>query len=132
LFSKEDKLYVMITQNVEPNDKIEMTTVTSVLEKLRMKKMDNEFRLVDGKFQAGRGKDYSPEELTIIKTFRFEGESDPSDSSIIYIIEANDGLIGYSMDAYGVYSNHDEEEGYDNFIRKIKVENRDEQLIFEI
>ena len=122
----------MITQNAETNDKLEMTTVTSVLEKLRMKKMDNEFRLVDGKFQAGRGKDYSPDELTIIKTFRFEGESDPSDSSIIYIIEANDGLIGYSMDAYGVYSNHDEEEGYDNFIRTIKVENRDEQLIFEI
>ena len=132
MLSKEHKLYVMITHNAETNDKLEMTTVTSVLEKLRMKKMDNEFRLVDGKFQAGRGKDYSADELTIIKTFRFEGESDPSDSSIIYIIEANDGLIGYSMDAYGVYSNHDEEEGYDNFIRKIKVENRDEQLIFEI
>ena len=133
MFTIADKLYVMITQqNVEPSDKIQMTTVTSVLEKLRMKKMDNEFRLVDGKFQAGRGKNYSPDELTIIKTFRFEGESDPSDSSIIYIIEANDGLIGYSMDAYGVYSNHDEEDGYDNFIRTIKVENRDEQLIFEI
>ena len=122
----------MITQNVETSDKIQMTTVTSVLEKLRLKKMDNEFRLENGRFQAGRGKSYSAEDLTIIKTFRFEGESDPSDSSIIYIIEANDGLIGYSMDAYGVYSNHDEEEGYDNFIRRIKVENRDTQLLFEI
>jgi len=122
----------MITQNVEASDKIQMTTVTSVLEKLRLKKMDNEFRLENGKFHVGRGKSYSAEELTIIKTFRFEGESDPSDSSIIYIIEANDGLIGYSMDAYGVYSNHDEEEGYDNFIRRIKVENRDTQLLFEI
>jgi hypothetical protein len=122
----------MITQNVETSDKVQMTTVTSVLEKLRLKKMDNEFRLIDGKFHAGRGKDYSADELRIIKTFRFEGESDPSDSSIIYIIEANDGLIGYSMDAYGVYSNHDEEEGYDNFIRNIQVENRDDQLMFEI
>ncbi|HMF73095.1 MAG TPA: hypothetical protein VK616_16565 [Flavitalea sp.] len=122
----------MATTNFETTDKVQMTTVTSVLEKLRLKKMDNEFRLENGKFQAGRGKSYSTDELTIIKTFRFEGESDPSDSSIIYIIEANDGLIGYSMDAYGVYSNHDEEEGYDNFIRQIKVENRDDQLIFEI
>jgi hypothetical protein len=122
----------MNTQSEDTTDKIQMTTVTSVLEKLRLKKMDNEFRLVDGKFHAGRGKGYSPNELRIIKTFRFEGESDPSDSSIIYIIEANDGLIGYSMDAYGVYSNHDEEEGYDNFVRQIPVENRDEQLIFEI
>lgn len=132
MFTIGYKLFVMITQNVETSDKIQMTTVTSVLEKLRLKKMDNEFRLVDGRFQAGRGKSYSAEDLTIIKTFRFEGESDPSDSSIIYIIEANDGLIGYSMDAYGVYSNHDEEEGYDNFIRRIKVENRDTQLLFEI
>jgi hypothetical protein len=121
-----------MTTNVDTNDKIQMTTVTSVLEKLRMKKMDNEFRFEGGKFHAGRGKSYSSEELTIIKTFRFEGESDPSDSAIIYIIEANDGLIGYSMDAYGVYSDHDDEGGYDNFIRQIKVENRDEQLIFEI
>ena len=127
-----DKLYVMITQNVEPADKIQMTTVTSVLEKLRLKKMDNEFRFENGKFHASRGKSYNADELTIIKTFRFEGESDPSDSSIIYIIEANDGLIGYSMDAYGVYSDHDEEEGYDNFIRKIQVQDRDTQLIFEI
>ncbi|MET0299217.1 MAG: hypothetical protein ABW036_05630 [Flavitalea sp.] len=121
-----------MTTNTATNDKTQMTTVTSVLEKLRLKKMDNEFRLENGKFQAGRGKSYGPDELTIIKTFRFEGESDPSDSSIIYIIEAADGLIGYSMDSYGVYSDHDGEEGYDNFIRQIKVENRDEQLIFEI
>jgi hypothetical protein len=122
----------MITQNSETSDKTQMTTVTSVLEKLRLKKMDNEFRLENGKFHANRGKSYSPDELTIIKIFRFEGESDPSDSSIIYIIEANDGLIGYSMDAYGVYSDHDEEEGYDNFIRNIKIENRDTQLLFDI
>ncbi len=118
--------------HADANTKTEMTTVTSVLEKLRMKKMDNEFRLENGKFHANRGKSYSADELTIIKTFRFEGESDPSDNVIIYIIEANDGLIGYSMDAYGVYSDHSEEEGYDNFIRQIQVENRDEQLIFEI
>ena len=110
----------------------EMRTLSQVLEKLRLKRHDNEFTMKDGFFVTGNGKQYKPEDLTIIKTYRFEGESDPSDSSIIYIIEANDGLIGYSMDAYGVYSNHDEEEGYDNFIRTIKVENRDEQLIFEI
>jgi len=84
----------------------------------------------NGSFNAGRGKSYSPDELTIIKTYRFEGESDPSDSSILYLIQANDGLKGYSLDAYGVYSNHEDEEGYDNFIRQIKVENRDEQMIF--
>jgi hypothetical protein len=110
----------------------EMTTLSSILEKLRLKKMDNEFRWNTEGFSAGKGKFYQPEELTIIKTFRFEGDSDPSDSSILYLIEAKDGLIGYSLDAYGAYSNHEDEEGYDNFIRQVKVENRDDQLIFEL
>ncbi len=119
------KTYIM-------QQKDEMTTLSEVLEKLRRKKIDSEFRLENGQFTAGKGKNYTPEELTNVKTFRFEGDSDPSDSSILYIIEAADGLTGYSLDAYGVYSNHDEEEGYDNFIRQIKVNERDHQLNFEL
>ncbi len=108
----------------------QMTTLSSVLEKLRLKKQDNEFRITpEGCFTAGKGKTYNPQDLLIIKTFRFEGESSPSESAILYVIQAKDGLIGYSMDAYGVYSNHDDER-YDDFIRKIPVEDRDEQLIF--
>jgi hypothetical protein len=107
-----------------------MTTLSSVLEKLRLKKRDNEFRMLPGGFGIGNGKFYTPEDLKIIKTYRFEGDSDPSDSSIIYVIEANDGLIGYSMDAYGAYSNY-EDDGYEDFIRKIPMEERDEQIIFE-
>lgn len=109
-----------------------MSTLAQVLEKLRIKKIDNEFQLKEGVFTVERGKSYDPDELTIIKTYRFEGESDPADSAILYIIEASDGLIGYSIDAYGVYSNHDDGGAYDNFIRQIKVLEREEQLIFEL
>ena len=107
-----------------------MTTLSYVMEKLRLKRKDNEFKISPEGLGIGNGKFYSPEELTIVKTYRFEGPSDPSDASILYVIEANDGLTGYSIDAYGVYSNHDDD-GYDDFIRKIKVEDRDEQQIFE-
>ncbi len=106
----------------------EMTTLTAVLEKLRMKKQDKEFKYSDQGFTVNDQKYYTPDDLTIIKTYRFEGESDPGDSSILYLIEANDKQIGYSLDAYGVYSNHEQE--YDEFIRKIKVEDRDEQILF--
>ncbi len=109
-------------------EKIDMTSLMSVLETLRIRKQDNEFRMTEEGFTAGNGKFYNPEDLLIIKTYRFEGESNPSDSSILYVIEANDGLRGYSIDAYGVYSNH--EEGYNEFIQKIKVEDRDEQILF--
>jgi hypothetical protein len=116
--------------NMEDYKPGEMSTISSVLEKLRIKKRDKEFRMTPEGFTAGTGKYYQPEDLKIIRTYRFEGESDPSDSSIIYLIEANDGLIGYSIDAYGVYSEHDDDT-YDAFIRKIPVEERDEQLIFQ-
>ncbi|WP_159467690.1 hypothetical protein [Dyadobacter sp. 3J3] len=123
----------LITNEPDSNPRItEMATLSHVLEKLRLKKLDNEFRWTEDGFTAGKGKSYNPEDLTIIKTYRFEGESDPADSSILYIIEANDGLTGYSLDIYGVYSDHSGEEGYDNFIRKIPVSDRDEQLIFEV
>ena len=108
-----------------------MTSLLSILEKLRIRKQDNEFKMTPEGFTAGKGKTYAPSELKIIKTYRFEGDSNPSDSSIIYLIEANDGLVGYSLDAYGAYSSHDDEEGYDEFIRKIPMEDRNEQIIFQ-
>lgn len=99
----------------------EMTTLSQVIEKLRLKHQDNEFRLTQEGFSIGNGKFYQPQDLKIIKTFRFEGESDPSDSSILYVLEGNDGTIGYSANAYGAYSNHDDMH-YDDFIRKVPVE----------
>jgi hypothetical protein len=114
------------------DQKIQMNTLSDVLERLRLKKIDNEFRWTPEGFTAGKGKVYTPDQLTIIKTFRFEGESDPSDMEILYLIEGADGLIGYSIDSYGMYSSHEDEQGYDNFIRQIHVKDRDEQLIFEI
>lgn len=112
------------------DQKIPMTTLTSVLERLRVKKHDNEFRMTPQGFTPGNNKYYNPEDLKIIRTYRFEGESDPGDNTIVYLIEAKDGLIGYSMDAYGAYSDHGDD-GYDDFIRKIPVEERDEQQIFQ-
>lgn len=111
--------------------KDEMNTLSQVLNKLTVKGYDNEFSCNREGF-IFNDKAYKPEDLTIVKTYRFEGESDPSDASILYLIKANDGLIGYSIDAYGVYSNHDDEEGYDNFIRQVPVKDNDEQLLFEL
>ena len=107
----------------------EMTTLSQVIEKLRMKRHDNEFLLTPNGFSVGNGKFYQPDDLKIIKTYRFEGESDPADSSILYVIEAKDGLVGYSIDAYGAYSNHDDV-NYDEFVRRMVVDERDDQMVF--
>lgn len=46
----------------------------------------------------------NPEEFTIDEYYRFEGASDPSESSIIYAISSSQGNKGTLVDAYGVYS----------------------------
>jgi hypothetical protein len=106
------------------NAKDQMTTLSGVLEDLRQKKMDKEFIMNEGKFKLADGKSYDANELTIVRTYRFEGNNDPSDSSILYLIETNDGNTGYSIDAYGVYSNHDDD-GYDDFIKEIVVDHHE-------
>ncbi|TKK64592.1 phosphoribosylpyrophosphate synthetase [Ilyomonas limi] len=46
-----------------------------------------------------------PEDFTIDEYYRFEGNSDPADNSIVYAISANDNSIkGVLVDAYGVYA----------------------------
>ena len=109
-----------------------MTTSSEVLERLRQKKMDNEFRWTPKGFAAPNGQTYRPTDLKILRTIRFEGASNPSDMEILYILKADDGLIGYSLDAYGAYSSHDNEFGYDNFIRQIPEAGHNDQLLFTL
>jgi hypothetical protein len=112
-----------------PSPEHYMTTLSGVLESLHKKNYDTEFEMYPQGFGTGNGTFYQPEDLKIIRTYRFEGDTNPSDSSILYLIEAKNGLIGYNIDAYGVYSNH-EDDGYADFIKRIPMEERDEQSIF--
>ncbi len=108
-----------------------MNTLSQVMEKLRLKGLDNEIKMTDhGKMQgAGENEIYKPEDLTIIKTYRFEGDSDPGDNAVLYILESKAGKIGYILDAYGVYSSQ-EGSGFDDFLRKIPTADRDLQELF--
>lgn len=116
-----------------PNKPGEMNTLSQVMNKLHSKGYDNELKMTDhGRMQPANNeqeKIYDPEDLKIIKTYRFEGESDPSDNSVLYLLEDADGNKSYVLDAYGAYSSHDEA-GFDAFIQKIPVEDREEQIIF--
>jgi len=47
----------------------------------------------------------TPEEFTVDETYRFEDDSTPDDSSVLYVISSKDGKIkGTLVDAYGVYA----------------------------
>lgn len=47
---------------------------------------------------------YRPEEIQVVNFYRFEGQSDPDDNAILYVIETNDGSKGTLIDAYGTYT----------------------------
>lgn len=48
---------------------------------------------------------YQPKDLEIIEFHRFEGDTDPDDMAILYLLETRDGERGVIIDAYGTYSN---------------------------
>lgn len=52
-------------------------------------------------------KTYTAEQVKIVDFFRFEGQTDPSDDSILYVIEAIDGAKGTLVDGYGPSSDTD-------------------------
>ena len=45
-----------------------------------------------------------PEQFTVDETYRFEGQSNPDDSSVIYAVSSKPDLKGILVDAYGVYA----------------------------
>jgi hypothetical protein len=56
---------------------------------------------------SATSKIYKPEEVKIVNFYRFEGESDPGDNIILYVIETNDGKKGTLVDGYGAYASED-------------------------
>lgn len=47
---------------------------------------------------------FNPEDFEIIEFHRFEGETNPSDESVVYAIESKTGLKGVLVNAFGIYS----------------------------
>ncbi|KEO75369.1 hypothetical protein [Anditalea andensis] len=105
-----------------------MTTLSQVMNRLPELGYGEELKIKRDK-GAILGDDeniYKPEDLKVVKVYRFEGESDPADMAVIYALQTNEGKKGYLLDSYGTYSGEDAL--YVNeFIKKIKIE-RDERL----
>jgi hypothetical protein len=87
-------------------EKSEMSTLVSCTNNLQKEGYKENFVAVDRGLQAPTTKKvYTPEQVKINNFYRFEGESDPADNSILYAIETTDGMKGMLIDAYGAYAN---------------------------
>jgi hypothetical protein len=59
----------------------------------------------------GKDVQLNPKEFRIDEVYRFEGNTDPADETIIYAISANDGSVkGTLVNAYGAYADSASEE----------------------
>ena len=91
-------------------DKEEERSLVNVENELNKRGFTQDFNVVDGRLHTISNeshKSYGPDEVTIVDFYRFEGESDPDDMSILYALEANDGVKGTISSAYGTYADSD-------------------------
>jgi len=78
------------------------------------------FRFEDGSLIAsGSKKSYKPEDIYIVADHRYEGMSNPSDMSILYVIETKSEEKGTYLLGYGPNANLDATE----FFKAVPKEN---------
>lgn len=84
------------------NERAYMSTTTAVINKAVANGYVECFRADrQGLYAPSLKTYYESNEIAVVNFYRFEGESDPGDNSILYIIETMDGAKGTLLDAYG-------------------------------
>lgn len=104
-----------------------MLTMSQVMTKLAKKDITKEIRMNENcemKLQD-TDKTYAPEDLKILKVYRFEGDSNPDDNAVLYVAQDRDDQKAYIIDSYGAESNYPGDK-FDDFIRDIPVEEDEE------
>ncbi len=89
----------------ETDDAVWMKSLSSCVNQMKEQGYKEDFQVTaKGLTTYDEDKHYQPGQLHIVNFYRFEGESDPADNSILYVIETDDGRKGTLVDAYGAYS----------------------------
>jgi len=98
----------------------ELNTLSEVMNHLKEDGFTEEFEIKDGNIVTKSGEKFKPEDLTIIKVHRFEGDSNPDDMSVLYVIESSSGKKGIYVDAFGLYADQDGQETTE-ILKRIKI-----------
>ena len=100
-------------------DKEEERSLVNVEKRLNKDGFTQDFTVVEGRLQTighDSNKSYAPDEVTIVDFYRFEGESNPDDMSVLYAIVATDGVKGTISNAYGTYA----DANTDDFLKQVE------------
>ena len=98
-------------------DKEEERSLINVEKRLDREGFIADFKVTQGKLCVmGTDKMYAADEVQIVDFYRFEGDSDPDDMSILYAIETSDGVKGTISNSYGTYA----DTNVDSFLKKVE------------
>jgi len=81
------------------------SSLSVAIRKLQEEGYTEDFNLCNaGVENKTKKKVHTASELNVVKYYRFEGESNPDDNTVLYVIETASGDKGLLLDAYGAYS----------------------------
>ncbi len=100
-----------------------LKTLSQVLNTLTKRGITKEICMNEKHEMILRNEDkvYQPEDLIVLKSYRFEGDSNPDDNAVLYLLRDKDGTLATVLDSYGSESNYSGEE-FDNFLRKVPIQ----------
>lgn len=82
-----------------------MKSLSSCVNRMKEEGYREDFQVTDkGLVTFDKSKSYTPHQVRIMSFYRFEGESDPGDNTVLYVIETDDGTKGTLVDGYGAYA----------------------------
>lgn len=94
-----------------------MNTMSDCTNNLTKQGYTENFQVISDRLKAlSDGTLYIVSDVVISNFYRFEGQSDPSDNSIIYTIETPDEKKGMLIDAYGSQA----DAALSDFIRQVE------------
>ncbi len=96
-------------------------TLSTAFNQLKERGFTADFEAIPDKLLKveGQNKTFSPHEVTVEEIHRFEGTSNPADTSILYAIKAAETTKGILLDAYGADSSAEVAE----FIKDVELKN---------
>lgn len=105
-----------LTDKIMEN-KVELSSLVSVLAQVKKEGHKLDFRVTDdGVLCTMDGKQqFTPDQVRIVNFYRFEGESNPDDMAILYVLETTTGAKGTISDSYGLYA----DETVDAFMKQV-------------
>lgn len=97
-------------------------TLSQAINELRNQGYTEDFNLKPYCLECASSKlQLYPEDFKVDSYYRFEGESDPDDNSILFAISGEKDIKGILVDAYGIYS----ESFSESMIEKLKMRKDD-------